>query len=139
MIQTARFAYVILAWAFLAGVVVQVFFIGLTLFAGPEHVELHVALGWLLQLAPLLVLAAAALSRAGARHWQWALALTAVIFTVPLLPSMRWDTPVVAALHPVAAITGFWLATVVARNSLSALRRGAVADSGGPSGAASAQ
>ena len=34
MIRVARYAYLVAAWAFLAGVVVQVFFIGLGLFAG---------------------------------------------------------------------------------------------------------
>ena len=62
MVGAARYAYLVLAWAFVVGVVVQVFFIGLGLFAGSRNIELHVTLGWILHLAPLLILAAAALA-----------------------------------------------------------------------------
>lgn len=122
MTRAARYAYAVLAWAFLVGVVVQVFFIGLGLFAGSQNMELHVNFGWILHLAPLLVLLAAALSRAGRVHWQWALGLAVVVFIVPILATMRADSPVLAALHPVAALAAFWLSIVVARNSIEAVR-----------------
>lgn len=122
MTRAARYAYVILAWAFLVGLVAQVFFIGLGLFAGSQNLALHRDFGWMLHLAPILVLIAAALARAGRLHWLWALALALVVFIVPILPSLRGDAPVAAALHPVGAIAAFWLATVVARNSLVAFR-----------------
>jgi hypothetical protein len=118
--RAARYAYVILAWAFLVGVVVQVFFIGYGLFADEAGFELHLTLGWLLHLAPILVLAVAAASRAGRSHWLWALALAAVIFVVPILATLRDSSPLAAAFHPVGALAGFWLAIVVARNSLTA-------------------
>ena len=124
MTRAARYAYVVLAWAFVAGVIVQVFLIGMALFDGAGFAEAHVNLGWILHLAPILVLLAAALSRAGRRHWRWALALAAVVFVVPILatPALRADLPALAALHPVGALVTFWLAVVVARNSLDALR-----------------
>ena len=49
MFGAARDAYLVLAWAFVVGVVVQVFFIGLGLFAGSQNIELHVTLGWILR------------------------------------------------------------------------------------------
>lgn len=122
MTRAARYVYVGLAWAFLAGLVVQVFFIGLGLFAGNEGTELHVAFGWILHLVPLLILAAAALSRAGRRHWTWALALAVVVFITPIFVILRADLPVAAALHPVGALAAFWLAIVVAKNANAALR-----------------
>lgn len=122
MNRAARYAYVLLAWSFLVGVVVQVFFIGLGLFADGDGIELHRNLGWILHLAPLLVLAAAAVSRAGQRHWLTALALAVVVFIVPILATMRDDSPLIAALHPVAAVLAFWLAIVVAQNSIAAFR-----------------
>jgi hypothetical protein len=122
MTRAARYAYALLAWAFLVGIVVQVFFIGLGLFAGGDGIVLHQNLGWILHLAPLLILAAAAVSRAGQRHWLAALALAAVVFIVPILATMRDDSPVIAALHPVGAILAFWLSIVVAQNSLAAFR-----------------
>lgn len=119
MVAAARYAYLVLAWAFVAGVVVQVFFIGLALFAGSENIELHVTLGWILHLIPLLILAAAALARAGRRRILEATALAAVVFAVPILATLRQDAPVVAALHPVGAIIAFWLAIIVARGATS--------------------
>jgi hypothetical protein len=119
MVAAARYAYLVLAWAFVVGVVVQVFFIGLGLFAGSENIELHVTLGWILHLAPLLILAAAALARAGRRRILEAAALAAVVFVVPILATLRDDAPAFAALHPVGAIFAFWLAIVVARGATS--------------------
>ena len=123
MTQAARYVFAGLAWLFLVGVVVQVFFIGLGLFAGSRNIELHVTLGWILHLAPLLILAAAALARAGRRRILEAAALAAVVFAVPILAILRDDAPVFTALHPVGAIFAFWLAIVVARGATS-LRRG---------------
>ena len=128
MTRAARYAYLVLAWLVVLAIAMQVFFIGLGLFAGSENTDTHRTFGWILHLLPVPLLVAAALSRAGRRHWQWALALAAVVFVVPILVLMR-DTPVVAALHPVGAIVAFWLAVVVAQNSLSAVRQ---ADDVGP-------
>ena len=119
MVRAARAAYLVLAWMFLVGVVLQVFFIGLGLFAGSENVALHVNLGWILHLAPILVLLAAAASRAGRRRILEALALAAVVFVVPILATLRADLPVLAALHPVGALLAFWLAIVVVRGASS--------------------
>jgi len=118
----ARYAYLILAWLFVALLVVQVFLAGLGIFAGAQNFAAHVDLGWMLHLAPILVLLAAALSRAGRKHWLWALALAAITFVVPLVVLFRQDTPAVAALHPVLAVLAFGLAAMVARNALLALR-----------------
>lgn len=125
MVAAARYAYLVLAWGFVVGVVVQVFFIGLGLFAGSQNIELHVTLGWILHLAPLLVLAAAAMARVGRRRILEATALAAVVFIVPILATLREDAPVFAALHPVGAIFAFWLAIVVARGATSLRAAGA--------------
>ena len=125
MTDVARYGYVALAWLFLVGVVVQVFFIGLALFAGRENLDLHVSLGWILHLAPILVLGAAALSRAGRPRILMAAALTVVVLIVPILATLRESSPVIAALHPVGATLAFGLAVVVARQSLDLLREAA--------------
>lgn len=114
MVRGARWAYAGLAWAFVAGLVVQVFFIGLGLFAGSENLELHVNLGWILHLAPILILVVAAVARAGRRQILLAAALAVTVFIVPILVTMRVDMPVLAALHPVGALLAFWLAILVA-------------------------
>lgn len=123
MTRAARWAYPILAWAFVVGLVAQVYLAGMALFGGAESFEAHIGLGWLLHLVPLLILAAAALSRAGRRHWTWAMALAAVVFVVPIFALLRVGTPAIAALHPVSAMVAFWLAVVVARHSLEAVRQ----------------
>ncbi len=132
MTGVARYGYVALAWLFLVGVVVQVFFIGLALFDGRENLELHVTLGWILHLAPILVLGAAAVARAGRPRILMAAALTGVVLIVPILATLRETSPVIAAFHPVAATLAFGLAVVVARQSLDMLREA------GPASAAAA-
>jgi nicotinamide riboside transporter PnuC len=122
MIRVARYAYFAVAWAFLAGVVLQVFFIGLALFAGSENLDLHVNLGWILHLSPILVLIMAAVARAGRTRILHATALAVTVFVVPIFALMRDSAPVAAALHPVAALLAFWLAIVVAQGATSALR-----------------
>lgn len=128
MTTGARYLYAGLAWAFVAGVVVQVFFIGLGLFAGSENLELHVTLGWILHLVPILILAVAALARAGRRQIMWAAALAVTVFIVPILAIMRADMPVVAALHPVGALLAFLLAILVALGATELVRRPAGED-----------
>ena len=110
----ARYAYVVLAWAFLVGLVVQVFLIGLGLFADSGAVKLHVDFGYILHLFPLLIVIAAAVARAGRRRILQAVALAAIVFVVPLLPLFRADVPVLAALHPVLALLAFGAAVGVA-------------------------
>jgi len=123
MTRAARYAYLVLAWAFLVGIAVQVFFAGLGIFAGGANFETHVSFGYLLHLSPILVLAAAALSRAGSRHWQWALGLVATVFVIPFFVLLRDSAPELAALHPVAAVIASWVALRVGLNSLDAVRQ----------------
>ena len=123
MSRAVRITYAVLAWAFVAGMVVQVFLIGLGLLGGqPSGTTLHGVFGWLLHLIPLLVLLLTALSRAGKRHWQWALALALVVLLIPIFVILRDSAPVLAALHPVAAVLAFPVSIVVAMNSLKSLR-----------------
>ena len=122
MIRASRILYAVLAWAFVVGLLVQVFFIGLGLFGTPSGIELHRNFGWILHLAPLLILLFAVLSRAGRRQWQWALALAVVVFIVPMLVTLRDTSAIAAALHPVGAVIAFALAVLVAVNALHAAR-----------------
>jgi hypothetical protein len=122
MVRGARYAFAALAWAFVAGILVQVFFIGMGLFVKPQNFDLHVNFGWLLHLGPLPILVAAALARAGRTRILQATSLAVIFFIVPILAAIRADSPWAAAFHPVGALLGFWLATVVARGATSLLR-----------------
>jgi mercuric ion transport protein len=116
VVTVARYAFLVLSWLFLAGVVVQTFLAGLALF-GDQNFSLHVDVGWILHLAPILVLVAAALARPGRRVVLLALALAVVVFITPLLPMLRETTPAAAALHPVFALLTFGLSVVVAQSA----------------------
>jgi hypothetical protein len=118
VIRAARVAYLVLAWALVVGLVVQVFLIGMGLFSDPSWRQSHKLMGYALHFAPLLVLGAAWFAKAGRSHWQWALALAVVGLIAPVLPAL--GMPVVAALHPVGAVIEFGLALVVAWKAWSA-------------------
>ena len=122
MVRLARYALAALAVAFAAAIVLQVFFIGLGLFAGSENLRLHTEFGWILHVAPLLVLVAAALAAAGRARILQAAALVVVVWIVPILAAVRADLPMVAAFHPIGALLAFLISLVVARGSLDLLR-----------------
>jgi nicotinamide riboside transporter PnuC len=122
MIRAARYAYGALALAFVAAILLQVYFAGLGLFVGSKGFDLHVSFGWLLHLGPLPIVVAAALARAGRRQILQAAALAVTFFFVPILAAIRADAPYTAAFHPVAAVLGFLLATVVARGATNLIR-----------------
>jgi len=123
MLRWARLAYLVLSWALVAGLVIQVFLIGAAIFnGGPSYRELHRNLGYVVHFWPLLVLAAAWLSKAGKAHWQWAAALAVVGLIFPLMTLTAAASPLLAALHPVGAFVAFALAVVVARNAWMAYK-----------------
>ena len=121
MVRGARYVYLGLAWLFVAGLVLQVFYAGMGIF-GASDFEPHVGLGWILHLVPILIGGAAALARAGRRRILWAGALAATVFVLPIVVLTRADAPAIAALHPVLAIVSFWLAIVVARDATAVFR-----------------
>ena len=122
MVRGARYAYATLTWAFVAGILLQVFFIGLGLFVKPQSFDLHVGFGWLLHLGSLAIPVAAALARAGRTRILQATGLVVIFFIVPVLAAVRADAPWAAVFHPVGALVGFWLATIVARGAFPLMR-----------------
>lgn len=122
MVRSARYVYSVLGWAFVVGILAQVFFIGLGLFVKPQNFDLHINFGWLLHLGPLPILVFAALANAGRTQILQASGLAVVFFIVPILAAIRADSQWAAAFHPVGALLGFWLATVVARRATNLIR-----------------
>ena len=122
MTRAARYVYAALAYAFVVGILLQVYFIGLALFNNPKTAELHTNFGWLLHLGPLPILVAAALARAGRTQVMQGAALAVLFFFVPILAAIRADAPFTAAFHPVGAVLGFGLALVVARGATRLFR-----------------
>ena len=122
MIRAARYAYVAVAWATVAAIVLQVFFIGLGLFVGSDKIELHRNFGWILHLVAVIVPVAAALAAAGRGQILLAIGLAVTIWFVPILAALKADAPVPAAFHPVGALLAFWLATLLARGATRLVR-----------------
>jgi hypothetical protein len=118
MVRASRYAHFALAWAFVAGVVLQVFFIGLALFANADYADVHAWFGWtILHLSPLLILVSAPIAQSGRTQILLAAALAITVWLVPILAAVRADLPTVAAFHPIGALLAFWLAIVVARRA----------------------
>lgn len=109
-----RVVALIAVWLFVAAVLAQVFFAGSGLFVDSDGWEIHVQLGWILHLAPLLILLLVALSRPGKSTVGLAALLALVVFVQPILPSLRGSVPLAAALHPVLALVIFSLAVTLA-------------------------
>jgi hypothetical protein len=120
MVRASRYAHFALAWAFVAGVVLQVFFIGLALFASSDYAGVHAWFGWtILHLSPLLILVSAPIAQSGRTQILLAAALAITVWVVPILAAVRADAPVAAAFHPLGALLAFGLAIVVARRATS--------------------
>jgi hypothetical protein len=113
----ARQVYLWLARIFLASVVVQVFLIGLYLFADAD-LNLHRLFAIVPTALSLIVLVAAFAARLPRNSKRWAGALFAVTFVQGILPGFKYaGIGVIGALHPVNALLVFYLGVVVLRDA----------------------
>jgi hypothetical protein len=122
MTRGFRVAFLILTWAYLAGIVVQVFLAGTGFFGTDRDFEPHRSLGWILHVGPVLLLIVAAIGRVGSRTIWWNVALLLTVGVQPLLPGLRNDVPLAAALHPVLALVIFWLTLTVGMQAWQLVR-----------------
>ena len=111
------------AWLFVACIVVQVFLVGLDIFAkleGSIHRDFAYVYGWL---APVLVLLARGTHvPVGTRSLT--LALLVLFAAQTVMPSLKDQYPLIAALHPVNALAIFVVAIILARRAGAGLRQG---------------
>jgi hypothetical protein len=114
--RALRIAYVLVAWLYLAGLVVVAFAAGLGLLGG-SSMDLHINAGYILHLAPILLLLAAWGARVGRPTIWWVAALSVSGLIQPILPLLRDSVPFLAALHPLNAMVLFFLAFTVAWRS----------------------
>lgn len=122
MVRGFRWAFAGLAWAFVAGVVYQVLLIGLHLFS-EESTKAHIDFGYLLSLAPVLVVVAGAVGRVGRSLLIWSAGLLVLTFVQTLLPPLRDAVPLASALHPVGAMLIFWTAVTIAGRATELARQ----------------
>ena len=114
--QTWVQVYLWSARLFLASVVVQVFLIGLYLFAA-GNLDWHRIFALVPTVLSLVVLVGAFGARLPTRSKQWSAALLVATFIQGALPGLKGVLPVVAALHPVNALLMVWLGIVVLRDA----------------------
>lgn len=113
----ARQLHAVIAWIFVAALVVQVWLAGRGVFESPTVFATHRDVGYTLSIFPIVLLVLGLLGGMGRR----VAILAAVIFGLFILQSvlvvMRESSPAVAALHPVNGFLIILLAVVLARDS----------------------
>ena len=122
--QIARYAYVVVIWLFLVFLVVQIFYAGQGLFAVPPDMRQHAGFGWLVHFLDIALIVVAPLARVGRPTIWWVLALFFLSAIQPLLPELRTDAPLVAALHPLNAVLISIITVKLAIESLRFVRSG---------------
>ncbi len=115
-----RRAHLFVAWAFVAGVILQVFLAGLGVFESAARFSIHATWGYMLEILPLLLLALAAFGRLGRRQVVFAAALFGMFLLQSILVALRADLPMVAALHPVNGFAILFVGIVAAREAWAA-------------------
>ncbi len=124
----ARVGYFLVAWAFVAMVLVQVFLIGMTLFVGFNWLPNHIQFGHMIGPVVLLLFLLALVARLP-RRFIWLSLLLVVLFSFQYMfvnLASAFGVPVIGAFHAVNALAIFWLGTYLARHA-----RGFIADAAG--------
>jgi hypothetical protein len=111
-----RIAFAALAWLFVGCLLVQVFLVGLDIFAKMPvsiHRDFAYVYGWL---APVIVLISRTPYVPKSTRVP-ALVLLFLFAAQTVLPSLKDQYPILAALHPVNALAIFAVAIIVARRA----------------------
>jgi hypothetical protein len=123
--KASRIAYAVLAWLFVAGVMVQVFFAGMAVVARQWPWTNHINLGHSLAAPLLLMLLTMYLGKLPGRMKRLTWLLFAVyVLQADVLIFLRASVPVLSALHPVLALADFALGLVLAREATAVVRAG---------------
>lgn len=114
-LKISRYAFLVCAWLFVAGILTQVFFVGLSLLGGQPSWRSHIGLGHGLGLVVLLIMALAYSGQLPGRmkRLSW-LSFGTYILQAEILTALRSALPLAAALHPVFALLLFGLAAYLA-------------------------
>lgn len=119
-----RRAHLFVAWAFVAGVILQVFLAGRGVFDSPARFVDHVTWGYTLAILPLLLLALAAIGRLGRRQLIFPAALFGMFMLQSIFVAVRADLPMIAALHPVNGFGILFVGVAIAREAWAARESG---------------
>ena len=111
--RAIRGAYLVVAWAFVAAILVQVFFAGLGIFTQTSYWVVHRDFGYWIGILPFAMLILAPLGRLPRRAIIFGAVLFVLYFLQTTLPVIR-DPPFIAAFHTVVALLLFGLAAMTA-------------------------
>jgi len=118
-----RMLYVIDAWLLPVAIVIQVFFVGLSLFTGQAFWSIHITFGHYIGLLPILLVCLSYLGRlpSPAKRLAW-LVLGVYLIQAEVFAAIRADVPLLAAFHPVLALVLFALALIIALRAPTVVR-----------------
>jgi hypothetical protein len=104
----SHFAYTIAAWLFVAGILMQVYLVGLSLLGGQPDWQTHIGLGHDSGIVALLIVVLAYTGQLPRpmKHFTWP-NLAIYILLADVVIFMRGVAPLAAALHPVLAVLLF--------------------------------
>ena len=125
VVKWIRMFYLIVAWLFPVAILIQVFFVGLSLFTGQAYWSTHRDLGHSLAVLPLLLVILAYLGRlpSAEKRLIW-LQLGVYLVQAEVFAAIRADVPLLAAFHPVLALVLFALALIIALRARTVVRAG---------------
>jgi hypothetical protein len=120
-----RMVYAVMAWLFVVGVAVQVFFAGMAVVARQWPWTNHINLGHALAGPLLIMLVMMYLGKLPGRMKRLTWLLFAIyIVQADVLIFMRAVAPALSALHPVLALADFALGLALARQATAVVRSG---------------
>jgi Family of unknown function (DUF6220) len=123
VVKWTRILYLIIAWLFPLAILVQVLFVGLSLFTSQPYWDAHVSLGHTIGVLPILLIILGYLGRFTRRTiiLTW-LALGTYIVQAEVFAAIRADAPLFAAFHPVLALVLFALSIIIALRAQKEVR-----------------
>ncbi|HEX6482125.1 MAG TPA: DUF6220 domain-containing protein [Ktedonobacteraceae bacterium] len=123
MVKWIRIIYLIIAWLFPVAILVQVLFVGLSLFTGQSYWDAHIGFGHSIGILPILLVILGYLGRLPRRTiiLTW-LALGTYLVQAEVFAAIRADAPFFAAFHPVLALVLFALAVIIALRARTMVR-----------------
>jgi membrane-bound metal-dependent hydrolase YbcI (DUF457 family) len=125
LVKWIRMLYLIVAWLFPVAILIQVFFVGLSLFTGQAYWGTHRDVGHTLAVLPLLLVILAYLGRLPSveKGLIW-LMFGVYLVQAEVFAVIRADVPLLAAFHPVLALVLFALALIIALRARTVVRAG---------------
>ena len=104
MRKIARYIYVGIAWLTLVGVIIPFFLAGMALFVSRTYWSNHAGIGWFSGWPIMGLIIFGLIGWIPRRLTAWLVGMAALHFAHTLLPALKSDAPMAAAVHPVSAL-----------------------------------